>query len=43
MFIHLQFYLYRKRPIFPKFDQTNLIKQEYGKFCCIHYQIYLIQ
>ena len=33
----------RTRPIFSKFDQTNLIKQKCVKFCCIHYQIHLIQ
>ena len=33
----------RSRPIFSKFDQTNLIKQKYVKFCSIHYQNYLIQ
>ena len=33
----------KTRPIFTKFDQTNLIKQKCVKFSCIHYQIYLIQ
>ena len=33
----------RTRPIFSKYDQTNLIKQKCVKFCCTHYQIYLIQ
>ena len=33
----------RARPIFSKIDQTNLIKQKCVKFCCMHYQIYLIQ
>ena len=33
----------RTRPIFSKYDQTNLIKQKCVKFCCRHYRIYLIQ
>ena len=33
----------RTRPIFSKYDQTNLIKQKCVKFCCTHYRIYLIQ